>query len=228
MTAPASKTTISAIQTLTGWKEQTGSNIGGVAPAKYSFSQNIQWQPQAALLAVTGISGKYCDWLVGALALPLLPNTGHLALRHRFMVDAGFAQAAQARELDTKITDANGITYNGSSQWNCAEKPGSMSFQVDKAGGGWVDTGIVIPKFAPNVEHVERIEYEFNIAAKTYSVVSIEVDGVLYPLPANLQNLPGKNVGWAKSEILPQMQQDVNTTGGSWEWLVEDLSYEIW
>lgn len=224
----ASLITISAIQTLTGWKEQTGSNIGGVAPSKYSFTQGIEWEPEGALLAVTGIAGKYCDWLVGGLAIPLLPNTGRLALRHRFMVDQGFAFAAQARELDTKVTDANGITYNGSSQWDCSQSGALMFFQVDKAGGGWENTGISLPKFAPNVEHQERIEYEFNVSQKTYSVVSIEVDGVVYPLPASLQNLPGKNVGWAKSEILPQLQQDVNTTGGSWQWLVKDLAYDIW
>jgi hypothetical protein len=187
----------------------------------------VQWLPNAAVLSVTGVNGKYCDWLAG-ISLPLPTNTGNVEMHLVFALDANTLTNTQAIETDTKITDANKITYNGSLQFDYSQSPTLMFVQIDKAGGGWVNTGISLPKWTPNVTHTEDVYYSFNSTAKTYSVLQVVLDGVVYPTPASLHNLPGTNAGWAPSEILPQLQQDTNTKGGTWTWIVYEQTYSTW
>lgn len=239
MKAPVGSLRYRKIHMTPGWKIQTGADIGGVAPAKYSFQQGMPFQPNAALLSVVGIAGKYCDWLAGGKSFPIVNCAQNYLLNHRFMVDVNFATAAQARELDTKFVGPNSEIYNGSTQMSLSAEKGKMHFQIDKAskdgvsGGGWVDTGIVLPLFTPGVEHEEQIQYSIDFTKKTYSVEAYELDGVTYTVPDSfngvpLQNLPATKSNWTPNIILPQLQQDVNPTGGGWQWQVLDLNYDLW
>jgi hypothetical protein len=235
MTAPASYLKIANCQMASVWNPRTGTNIGGVPPASYGMSQGTVFGlPNAALLRVQNLPepGYYADWMsAGVFHLPE-SCTGHLQMGISFFVDADSLANAQAIEMDTKITDANQITYDGSLQFDYSQSATNAVVEIVGAKGGWVETGIIIPKFAPNVEHSVLIEYEFNSAAKTSSVVSITIDGTLYPMPANLSNIPGSTNAphpWAANEILPQLQQDVKPiANAAWQWLVTDLFYNVW
>ena len=218
-------------QAATNWIFRTGSNIGGVAPASYGMTQGVFGHPLAALLHTQSAATNpgYADWLAGGVFnLPPI-CTGHLQLGLTFFVSS--VSVIQAIEIDTKITDANQVTFDGSLQFDYSQSETLTFVQVDKKGGGWVNTGISVDKFAPNVEHTVLIEYEFNSVAKTHSVVSITIDGVFYALPASLQNLPdvAYNPPWKASEILPQLQQDTKPiASASWNWLITDMFYNIW
>jgi hypothetical protein len=209
------------------WKVVVGSDIGPNTPANYTLTQGLPWLPNAIELAVVGIVGKYCDWLIGtSMSLPV--GAQNIEDTVTFNLATDYLGAAQAIELDRVITDVNGITYNGSSQFDCSASATEMTWDICNAGGHWVGTGITLPKFTPGVDHVVSTQMSIDPVKKSFAMLQITIDGTTYPVPAAMQNVSGESRGWGKGEIVPQAQQDVNAKGGSWEWCIKDWHFDCW
>jgi hypothetical protein len=231
MPTPISYLQIKNVQAALVWKSKTGANIGGVSPSSFGMEQGVVLGlPLASLLYIqnSATNPGYADWLAGGV-FPLPEScTGHLQMGVLFCVDADSLAHAQAVEVDTKITDANKVTYDGSLQFDYGQSAALMYVQIDR-NSKWVNTGIILPKFAPGVVHSILVEYEFNTVLKTSSVVSITIDGVLYPIQQTMWNIPGSSMGWAANEILPQLQMDVKPiAGAAWKWVIIDMFYNVW
>lgn len=193
------------LQSLPGWKQHDGGNIGGVPP-KLTLDQQLS---PFAIFHTEGsqVKGGYpdVDWYLGR---PLQPNTGNLSLSYDLTVDNNGANV-QARERDVRI-EKDGWDYNFSFQ--IVDSVGGK-LQISGQGGGWQDIGYSIPALDPSVVHRFACIYSFNFAAHSYSYVGIFIDGVWYPIPARAQNLQAQNLGWTDGAVV-QFQQDLTAAAG--------------
>jgi hypothetical protein len=205
--------TDSQLQSLPDWKKEVGANIGGVSPTNYGFFQ------LGGLMLLYTEGPKYADWLA-AISRPICPNTGNLSLSFQVMVDADSLTAAQALEFDTKVSIATYI-YNFSSQLNYAE--GGM-LQISNAQGNWIDTGFKPGKLTPGVWHTFVYVYKFDTGAKTYSIVSVEIDGLIFPIPSSLGNLKAIQSNWADSANF-QVQLDLGANSGTFSELIQNAEF---
>lgn len=206
--------TDSNLQALSGWKKEVGSNIGGVSPTSYGFFQ------YGSMMVLYTEGPKYADWLA-AISRPICPNTGNLSLSFQVMVDADSLTAAQALEFDTKVSIATYI-YNFSSQINYAE---GGTLQISNALGNWIDTGFKPGKLSAGVWHSFVYQYKFDTTAKAYSIVSVELDGVIFPIPGNLGNLKAGQSNWADSANL-QIQLDLGPQGGTFSEIIQNAEFQ--
>jgi hypothetical protein len=207
--------TDSQLQAITGWKQEVGANIGGVSPTSYGFYLFGE------MMVFYTEGTAYADWLA-AISRPICPNSGKLSLAFEVIVDEDSLTSAQALEFDTKLSIASYI-YNFSSQLNYAE---GGTLQISNAAGSWIDTGFKPGKLTPLTWHTFVFNYSFNTSTKTYSFVSAEIDGVLYTIPANLQNLKAVESNWADSANF-QVQLDLNSVGGSFSEALQNVEY-VW
>lgn len=220
-------TFILGIQAILGWSTVTGPSIGPVAPNLFTFQQGTtQWLPQAGLISVTGVPGKYADGML-KYSHVLPANTGHLIMTANFALDADSLINAQALELGTKITDENGITYNGQIQFDYSTSPTEMVLDVVNKDYTWTRTRLSLPKFVPNTEYEVNITYGFDTVSRTISVLSVSINGVVYVTPADLIDLPGQNLGWGKNQMVAGFQPDVNTKGGSFQWMLYEVNWAV-
>jgi len=223
----------SNLQLIAAPKQQTGTNIGGVAPNAAGMIANLPVSPTAILFYTQGcsVADGYADVEWGYLPQPLLPApTGNLTLSFKVTLGATAAQYAQALEVDTLIVDAEGNKYDLSSQLNFAE---GGHFQIDKAGGGWVDTGIDPGILAPGIEHEITVAYQVDFAAKTCSVVSYSLDGTLSDIPLALQNCPAKPTSPAwEAGLYLQVQMDSNQAAAQanagWTVILDEVEWTAW
>ncbi len=195
-----------------------GSKIGGNVPTKYGVVSPLP-SGSGALIYIEGPA--YSDF-EAYITRPVLPNTGSLALTFSLATDANAPKVAQAIETDTILT-VNGWTYNLSAQINY-EEDGML--QVADATGAWLDTGEKPGKLTPNVRYKYAIEYAFDEVAHTASVLSMNLDGVDFPVPASLHNAAAKQLGWADGAIF-QVQLDLGASGGAYSVEVGDVNY-VW
>ena len=113
-------------------------------------------------------------------------------------------------ELDVKrvIVDAKGQTIanvaDGSTEMNYS----TGFWQIDKAGGGWVNTA-----FTPLLPSCwTQLSFRYWMSADRYSVLSTNWGGMAYPVPATMQNLPLLESNWA-SVVAVQIQFEVFQPG---------------
>jgi hypothetical protein len=222
------------LQTLSGWglhTEGTGTpptttppttfaSIGGVAPTTYSFTPGTGGAT-ALTMACANTGSAYADWMAYLAPRPILSSTGNLKLSLTLTPDASCATYAQCIEIDT-IISYGGYNYNGSCQLNYAE---GGHFQIVNAAGAWVDCGFNPGILSAGVAHTLVFTYAYDTTAKTFSFVSIELDGTVYTISGTLQNVPASLMGWATGVIL-QLQQDLNsTTGAHMSFTVDNVQY---
>ena len=221
------------LQTLSGWALHTEgagtpptttppttfASIGGVAPTSYSFTPGTGGST-ALTLACANAGSAYADWMAYLAPRPILSTTGQLQLSLTLTPDANCATDAQCIEIDT-IISSGGYNYNGSCQLNYAA---GGHFQIVNAAGAWVDCGFN-PGILSAAPHSLIFTYAYDTTAKTFSFVSIELDGVVHAISGTLQNVPAAAMGWATGVIL-QLQQDLNgTTGGHMSYAVDNVQY---
>ena len=205
------------IQSDPGWEIQTGSDIAP-NPAVLELTQRPLWVPAGLLIESTGEPGKYSGAVARSADYPLPANVSNLVLTATFAFDGDSTTATESTELGVKITLPNGITLNGQFQYSWAN-PETMTLDLTSVtGSGWSPTTFVRPKFAPNVIHTIVAIYKFTDAA--LSIVSVDTDGELFTTPVNMQNVPGKALGWAKNSFMVNLQLNTNTTGGKWQWMI--------
>jgi hypothetical protein len=80
-------------------------------------------------------------------------------------------------------------------------------FQIDKEGGGWVDTGILIPPVPNRWNHL-MVRSKMDIAGGTFSVLSVNE----IPIPSELQNVPLLKSNWQPVAAV-QLQNEVSKPG---------------
>lgn len=201
------------------WNTHTpadGSNIGGAQPTKYGVVSGIPGSG-GSLVYIEGPA--YADF-EAYITRPVLPNTGSLELRFTLMPDTKSETVAQAIETDTILT-IGGWTYNLSAQVNYEE--GGM-LQIADAAGKWVDTGLVVGEYQDGGFTGCSIQYTFDEATHTSSVVSFKNALNKFIIPENLQNIPAQQRGWADGAIF-QVQLDLASKGGAFSVVVDDVKY---
>ena len=217
-----------------GWHNHVGCcGVGGVPPEAYPMTQITGPPVTPAAFYVEGIVGDECNvlWYVSR---PVMTNTGNLSLSYNLRISSGVQGSAQALERDTKLTLSPGqnqptLTSNFSFQLlvNYQGQNQVWDLEVNDQSGGWQSIGYTIPALTPNVLHSFVLTYSFDLAAKTYSYISINIDGDVYPVPSNLQNQTMAQIGWSTGAIF-QFQQDVQPAGGSYTETVTNATYTWW
>lgn len=201
----------SQLHTNFGWGMHTqadGSNIGGIPPDKYGFTQDHMLGLMTFSTQAKGNGKDSADW-EAYIERPILPNSGRIITCLTVMFDENTANSAQAIEFDTVVT-INGVTYNFSRQFNYAE---GGHYQISNKSNGWQDTGFNPGKFTANQWYKMVFTDQLDTVHKTYSPISVSVGNLVIAIPASMQNLPGEERGWSDGAIL-QIQQDLIPTGG--------------
>lgn len=204
--------------------QSDGSNIGGVDPAIYSCLP-IPGKKPALLLATSGNSKPpsgypAVEWYQHPLPIP--QNTGNLQFIFDLTVDSNTLTAANVIETDTLII-TNGHKFNLSGQRHVA----SGQIDVADANGHWADTGIRAGALVPNVKIRIVWTYTYDPVKMVCSVVSYACNGVVYPVPANLQNVPASASTWSVG-VMPQFQMGSLPAGNPWSEKISGVKYRGW
>lgn len=152
-----------------------------------------------------------------------LPNSGKVALTFDWLPDATIFENAQACEFDTRVTDADGYTYELDLQLNLA----TSRLQV-ALNGSWTDAGSL-----PDLETIAHlpisveIQYFFDVVEKKGSILSISFGGAPPQLISSaFQDQSAKQLGWEPNQVVLQKQLDLKGAGGAMMDVMRDISYE--
>ncbi len=217
--------TIAHIQAQPDWSTVTGASINGT-PDGGIPTLTLNERPASLVIAIEGVPGKYADGVARSADIPIPPNTGHALLTVTLSLDEASLEFAQALEMGAKFTLANGITLNGQIQFSYGNSATEMTLDLTSVeGSGWAPTPVTLPRFAPNQPHTVSIAYV--LSDKDIAVPSISVDGKLYSMPAEMQGVPGKQLGWGKNAFMVNIQPDSNPKGGAWNWTLLDVTMQF-
>lgn len=193
------------------WTKETGPSINPVTADNYNIVQG-----NGALSLIMCSSKPYSGWLAkNVQALPFAAK--NFVFSYTVMIDDATLACAQVIETDSKITDADGWTYDCSLQFNLAK---GWMIQV---GDPWVDTGIQVVGF-PSYEKIPvSIESSVDYANHQSIITRITVDGSAFPVPTTLMQC-AKQESWAPSQIVTQLQQVNNSQPGGYTLRFCDIS----
>ena len=166
-----------------------------------------------------------------ATGSPILATTRSV-LRFTHIPGPNLIANANVVETDVKfvfiLPDGSKWMANGSLQ----RKNGTGEIDIDSGPTpGWVDTTIRMGPMIANRKHRVRIEYAFNLTAKTYSVVSYKCNGKVFLIPATQQNVPMAPTTWAATGLgtaYDQQQLGLMPAGGAVSLIVEDIEHRYW
>jgi hypothetical protein len=211
------------IQTLPGWTSETGVNIGGVAPADYAMDYPSPVTRTGRLFRALGIAGKYCDVLFKPPQLPILPNTGNIAMTLSVIADPLAAHYLDSLEIDLKVANG-GWLYNLSHRLNY-----NLAGQEEVTSVAGVPTAIGFNPgmLAPSLPHDYQFIYSFDWAAHTSSFVSVTLDGETGLVPAALQGQQAQATNWADG-CYPQVELNFNDKGGASSVNGDALTLSFW
>ena len=214
--------TIPHIQAQPDWSTVTGESINGT-PDGGIPKLTLSAQPSPLLIAIDGVPGKYADGVARSADIPIPPNTGHALLTVTFSLDEASLEFAQALEMGAKFTLPSGLTLNGQLQFDYSRSATEMTLDLTSVNGyAWAPSPVSLPKFAPNQPHTVAIAYA--LWDKDIAVPSVSVDGKVYNMPAEMQGVPGKQLGWGKNAFMVNIQPDTNPKGGAWNWTLLDVA----
>jgi len=208
---------ITSLEKLDGWSKVVGPSINPTSPNGYEIV------PVPGGLKLFCCGPKYSGWLAKHVA-PLVYPFQNVWMAYTLTIDDATLVCAQVIETDTKITDADGFTYDLSAQWNLAE---NWMFQVDTVDGHWIDTGIQIQALKPGVPAAMSIGYKLDYKNKVSSVVCVVVDGKQYTVPAGLGGIPAKQSGWGPNGVVTQLQQCINGQEGAYAVTFSSIRYDF-
>jgi hypothetical protein len=197
------------------WEAIADQGIGGpepyVAPKVFIATPAT---PANQFLSVTIEGGSYTD-MMAATHRPLMPAFyPDIYYDYEFDItpDPNVADV-QALEFEASYADQNDYYYNNSMQLNYVNPSGMI-----QAYGGpenvWANTGIVVPKFTPNVPTPVKVSYLVDIFARVMSTLAVTIAGKRYPLPSLFQRISGEKRGWTPG-VYVQFQLDLASKGGS-------------
>jgi hypothetical protein len=188
--------------------------IGGKAPSACGITA-VPGRPTARSFFTSGAAGA--DWLASTIR-PVLPNTGNVELAYRVVFGAAALELAEAWETDL-ILVIDGFHYNDSLQVNFAK---GNQVQV----GAWTDAGITLPAVVPDVEHLVRQTYTFDVTARTTALASYALDGAVYPVPASLVQRATPST-WEPGAYV-QVQEDLAAAPGAYAVMVDGMTLTWW
>lgn len=154
--------------------------------------------------------GKAYAGALAAVVNPLILQSQTITFKYTVELDNSIAKA-QVIETDTKFTDSNGWTYDGSFQFNVSQ---GWMVQINNP---WVDTGVTVT-LNQGYNDV-TIVYSLDYTAHTITVIS--VNGT----PLNAKPIPAQQVGWENSSIVTQLQLCLGSTGGVYDLIFSGISY---
>jgi hypothetical protein len=202
----------SDIQALSGWQRHMGTD-GDVAATAPKLSTMTLVSGAAEFLIQGAVDPTKVAGVDYYLARPIPPGASRLCMRYVLEVNSDHTANCNSDENDCIFTDQSEYSYNGSVQNNNAE--GGM-LQVSNPSAGWVDTGEVIGKYAPDVEHELLVLYEFDFTKRTLTTVGFVFDDAFFPVPANVATVPGASKGWTdKMQVIVQLQQMLTVAAGA-------------
>jgi hypothetical protein len=137
-----------------------------------------------------------------------------------FQVDDASSSAAQALEFDS-FQSVDGYDYMFGSQCDIAVGKWDV---WNEAGGAWEHTSISCGHPEPNVWHHIQWYVQRQTNAKTYTFVTLVVDGTSYSIN---KTYSARNVGW-QDDVGVQYQLDVNASGGGYHEWVDQSVLTIW
>ena len=118
----------------------------------------------------------------------------------------------QVLETDSKFTDADGWTYDGSLQFVV------VNGYMIQVGDPWRDTGVKIPL---SIGHnAIQIVYGMDFVKHTINMESVNGK------PLNQKPVPATQIGWQKSTIVSQLQLCTGANGGAYDVLFSAMSYQ--
>jgi hypothetical protein len=144
----------------------------------------------------------------------LLLQTETIVFSYAVTLDESI-ERAQIIETDSKITDADQWTYDGSLQFNVQE---DWMLQV---GNPWQDTGVKIP-LQVGVNFV-TVTYKLDYEAHTLRIVSVNGFDLNNIIIRAEQIKPDP---WQASTIVTQLQLCLNYQGGIYNLMFGSISYE--
>lgn len=213
------------IQADPNWQVVTGPDIGPAAP-KLDFTQISAGIVPVLLMDITGVVGKYADGVCRSADYPLPQNVTSAVLTATFALSAESLLYTQATEVGFKLTTPKGMTLNGQIQLDWGKSADNMTLDLTSTkGSGWAPTPVTLPKFTPNTVHTMQIHYQFGDA--DISVIAVEIDGVVYPTPAEMLRVPGKELGWKPNQWQVNFQPNTNDKGGNWKWMLFDVNMQF-
>jgi hypothetical protein len=199
------------------WQAIANPGIGGpnpyVAPKVFTATPATPAKPY---LAVTIEGSSYTDCMA-ATHRPLMPaffpDAVYYSYEFEITPDSNNA-SVQAFEFEASYCDDNSFYYNNSMQLNYVNPAGMIQAYASPT-NVWANTGIVVPQFKPNLATPVKVDYLVDTVGHTMSTLAVEIGGVVHPLPAQFQKIPGAiRQGWA-SGVYVQFQLDLASKGGS-------------
>lgn len=217
------------------WEALANPGIGGpvpyVAPKVFTVTPASLTNPN---MEVTISGGSYTD-MMAATHRPLIPaffpNQIYYSFVFNIIVDQNAPTQDQAFESEAVYCwlDSAGKCWYCNTSFQVNYEEGGM-VQVYTPNNPWLDTGIKVPKFTPNVPCPVKISYLIDTVNHVYSTLGFVMNGVSYALPASCQKLPAvvKSPPWAPGvytqfqldkDYLPsgQMTNKYNGVGINWE-----------
>lgn len=191
------------IDSPSSWQAVWDTSINPVKPDFF-----MQENPDNSVSLI--VSGPYVTGATGAGALlkgvtnelPAVPFST-LATNVTVLVDN--SPARQWIEIDTRLTQSDGLTYPGDLDIGL-----DGTIRVGDITGSWHETAVKIPPFVPWTTAAVSILKSYDWTAKTSTVVSIQVGTQTFAIN---QTFPAANIGWTDS-IVNQLQIDQTPQGG--------------
>lgn len=203
------------------WKAQAGPPVSPCAPLEYAMEPALD----CAVFSVSGTTkpGLYpgAEWYI---ARPIPAGAKAVCFSFDMELSDSATQYAQAQESDCIFTDAQGYKYNRSFEVN----PGGMTLQISDKNGAWVNFATLSSKLATSVAHKVQIFHTFDFTKKLSSTVAVAIDGALYLVPANLQNVTAVKSNWNDfNQVIVQMQLGLTSAAGAFSQTVGNMQL-IW
>lgn len=110
--------------------------------------------------------------------------------------------------------------FNGSTQLNL--QTGHFEIDASSSAAHWSDIGSGPgTEIEPDTPHEMAIRYQWDFAQKRHSTLSIEWDGIMYPVPESMQNVGNQESNW-DAVMAIQLQSEI-LEKGSTEVIYDDI-----
>lgn len=199
------------------WKVVIDPSVNPVLPRMYKY-QNTSYG------GISYIDGPPYSGALASLTLITPPNITNARLSFELQLDSASISLANVFEFDIIVSLAKNW-YNGSMQFNQL-KDGMI--QIPNINGSWIDTGNKYLFNKPDSPYDITTEISFDTNKKTVSHKYVQVDALTpFLTPANLQNIPVKQMPWADGVTI-QVQMGMGTTDGTFSHKINEMSLTLW
>ena len=217
VTIPGGATANLNLEQQSGWTTDASSSISPNPPTSYAIVPT-GGGGSTMTLQTANTANDYAGWMA-KLTVGTTSGQLHFLIRSSFTFSS--VSGIQAWEIGRRATNNAQVTDNGQTQL-VPIGGGQLEFDiVPSSSGGWVDTGIRFPMFVIGTTYNEELYY----IADTSGGLSLEyvmINGALYPIPSNLQNVAGaiQMPSWGANEMVVAFQPDIKPLGTAYNAVV--------